>query len=109
MKNVFWTQMKCLCTEDVNSIILINRRGFNWFYRRSFCLSDIDECAGNVCQNGATCEDGINLYTCTCEAGYDGNFCQNSMYTAVFTLKDSNNNMLSFVMKLCPVQSITCK
>ena len=27
---------------------------------------DVDECESNPCQNGATCEDGINAYFCTC-------------------------------------------
>jgi len=37
--------------------------------------SDIDECAGNPCQNGGVCTNGINSYTCTCAAGYLGDDC----------------------------------
>ena len=40
--------------------------------------SDIDECAPKPCQNGGTCTDGINEYTCTCAAGYTDNNCQTS-------------------------------
>lgn len=31
---------------------------------------------GNLCQNGATCIDGINSYTCLCPSTYTGNHCQ---------------------------------
>lgn len=41
-------------------------------------ISDIDECAVNPCQNGGTCSQAINSYTCACVAGYNGNDCQNS-------------------------------
>ena len=41
---------------------------------------DIDECATSPCQNGGTCTDGVNSYTCACVAGYDGAECQNSTY-----------------------------
>ena len=41
------------------------------------CLHDldIDECHNHPCQNGGTCEDGVNSYTCTCVPGYTGNNC----------------------------------
>jgi len=37
---------------------------------------DIDDCVSNPCQNGGSCEDGINSYTCTCVAGYTGHDCE---------------------------------
>ena len=40
----------------------------------SFIL-DIDECASTPCQNGGTCTDAVNGYTCACEAGYSGADC----------------------------------
>lgn len=33
------------------------------------CKINIDECASNPCQNGATCKDKINAYTCSCAHG----------------------------------------
>ena len=39
-------------------------------------ISDIDDCESNPCQNGATCQDGIGLYSCSCPTGYDGDQCQ---------------------------------
>ena len=39
---------------------------------------DIDECASNPtpCQNGGTCTDAVNGYTCDCAADYNGDNCQ---------------------------------
>ena len=45
-----------------------------------FFSSDIDECAPKPCQNGGSCEDSINSYTCKCLAGFDGENCENSEY-----------------------------
>ncbi|XP_056015664.1 delta-like protein D [Ostrea edulis] len=42
---------------------------------RSACV-DIDECAINPCQNGGTCHNGNNLYTCTCLPGWRGHDCE---------------------------------
>ena len=38
--------------------------------------SDINECLSSACFNGATCEDLVNGYTCTCMAGTQGDRCQ---------------------------------
>ena len=38
-------------------------------------LIDIDDCAGQPCQNGATCIDAVNNYTCNCVDGYTGKNC----------------------------------
>ena len=46
-------------------------------------ISDIDDCAGGPCNNGGTCADGVNSYTCICMAGYTGANCQTSMKTSV--------------------------
>ena len=42
-------------------------------------ISDIDECQSNPCQNGGTCKDQVNGYSCSCNAGYTGEKCQTSM------------------------------
>lgn len=36
------------------------------------CQNNIDDCEDNDCENGATCIDGINNYTCFCPSYYTG-------------------------------------
>uniref|UniRef100_A0A671XF34 Cubilin n=1 Tax=Sparus aurata TaxID=8175 RepID=A0A671XF34_SPAAU len=40
------------------------------------CDQNINECSSNPCQNGGTCTDGINGFTCVCTAQWTGPFCQ---------------------------------
>ena len=39
-------------------------------------LVDINECSSSPCDNGATCSDAIDGYTCACVAGYTGTHCE---------------------------------
>ena len=39
-------------------------------------FSDINECHSDPCMNGATCEDGVFQYTCSCVDGYTGTHCE---------------------------------
>ena len=45
-----------------------------------FYSLDIDECASRPCQNGGTCNDGINQYNCDCVPGYSGGQCETGIY-----------------------------
>ena len=38
-------------------------------------IADVLECSSNPCQNGATCQDGINEFTCLCATGFEGATC----------------------------------
>ena len=38
-------------------------------------LADIDDCANQPCENGASCIDAVNDYTCNCVDGYTGRNC----------------------------------
>ncbi|XP_054478628.1 cubilin [Anoplopoma fimbria] len=40
------------------------------------CDQNINECLSNPCQNGGTCTDGTNGFTCTCTAQWTGPLCQ---------------------------------
>ncbi|XP_030844962.1 mucin-like protein isoform X1 [Strongylocentrotus purpuratus] len=40
------------------------------------CQTDIDDCNPEPCQNGGTCTDGLNSYTCACVLGYTGSMCE---------------------------------
>ena len=47
-------------------------------------IVDIDECEAAECQNGAACTHGVNSYECTCEAGYEGVYCETSKYVCTY-------------------------
>ena len=44
-------------------------------------FSDIDECASAPCQNGGTCNDLVNGFSCDCDAGYTDIICSTGMIT----------------------------
>src|SRR6185437_15165515 len=47
------------------------------YYNGDGCnCQPINYCASNPCQNGATCNQFVGLYTCTCAAGFSGLQCQ---------------------------------
>ncbi len=41
---------------------------------------DINECASTPCENGGTCTDAVNSYTCACVDGYSGLQCATGTY-----------------------------
>ena len=43
-------------------------------------FSDINECANNPCQNGATCVNLQGSYRCDCKSGYSGSNCETGNY-----------------------------
>ena len=40
-----------------------------------FC-TDVDDCLSVQCQNGGTCIDALNNFTCECPANFTGTFCK---------------------------------
>ena len=52
-------------------------------------IQDINECASSPCQNGGTCRDLVNAFTCDCAAGYEGT--QNQTVKLIC----ANNDLLS--------------
>ena len=40
------------------------------------CLEDIDDCVNHTCLNGGSCVDNVNNFSCVCETGFTGNYCQ---------------------------------
>jgi len=41
-------------------------------------FADIDECASDPCQNGGSCKDYVNYFTCSCPPRYYGVYCETS-------------------------------
>ncbi|KAI8483784.1 hypothetical protein Bbelb_384420 [Branchiostoma belcheri] len=52
-----------------------SRRRSQWNSGRKYNLH-IDECASSPCQNGESCIDGINSYSCSCLNGFQGVNCE---------------------------------
>ena len=49
-------------------------------YLVTYFVSDVDECSSNPCENGGTCIDGFNEYSCQCVPGYMGANCETGSY-----------------------------
>ncbi|KAI8429485.1 hypothetical protein MSG28_000120 [Choristoneura fumiferana] len=52
-------------------------------YRGQNCEIDIDDCPGNLCQNGATCIDELNTYSCECPPTFTGSLCETTSTSAL--------------------------
>ena len=57
-------------------------RSFSFTTIVFFFSKDIDECVNHTCQNGGSCLDGVNNYSCNCLPGYTGNRCETGRYFA---------------------------
>lgn len=64
-------------------IVLFISDNCRFMYQLSFIIYililDVDECAALPCKNGGTCADMVNGYICTCNLGYTGLQCEESM------------------------------
>ena len=65
-----------------------------------FISIDIDNCSPNPCNNGGTCNDGVDSYTCTCVAGFMGDDCDASRYLL---------QVLFFLMNMVYINSVEGK
>ena len=67
-----------------------------------FLFSEIDNCLNHTCENGASCLDGIESYTCVCADGWEGPFCQRSNYALVIVfLRRREGKTLPTVVNMC--------
>jgi hypothetical protein len=45
-----------------------------------FIPVDSENCSPNPCENGGTCTDGVNSFSCECVPGWEGDTCTISKY-----------------------------
>ena len=50
--------------------------GITSFFSSSLSSTDINDCLNRTCDNGGTCRDGVNSYSCNCLAGFTGHHCE---------------------------------
>lgn len=48
----------------------------NAFIISNLLSVEINECSSRPCQNGGTCVDGANSFTCDCASGWTGTLCE---------------------------------
>ena len=63
---------------------------------------DINECAPDPCQNGATCADLVGSYRCDCKAGYTGSNCE----TSKLNITPSSHGLIIFTHYLLVIPLI---
>ena len=45
-------------------------------YTGAKCETEVDECDSNPCENGGSCTDDVNSFTCDCITGFTGTECE---------------------------------
>jgi len=60
---------------------------------------EIDECASSPCENGASCTDADNSYTCLCVTGYTGTHCETG---ESLVLSFTDTTVLTLLMESYP-------
>ena len=54
----------------------MNHHSFEWAFMILFI--DVDDCRPNPCNNGGSCTDGVNTFSCNCATGFTGTTCDTS-------------------------------
>ena len=62
--------------QDQSNSIAYNFIFITIMNKIEFLPADINECASSPCRNGGTCVDGVNSYSCNCDARYTGANCE---------------------------------
>ena len=65
------------------------------YWNNVFLSTDVNECASLPCNNGGTCIDGVNEYTCQCMAGYTGEDCKTSKCRLIYISRSYHGDVLS--------------
>jgi hypothetical protein len=64
------------------------------------CFIDEENCLANLCQHGA-CTDGVDTFECECEAGWDGENCNNSKYLLKYSVMKLSLCCDMYMLKMC--------
>jgi hypothetical protein len=67
----------CITMQNVVDRINFNETLFPMYY------VDEENCLADVCQHG-TCTDGVDTFTCVCDAGWDGENCDRSKWNCCY-------------------------
>lgn len=69
----------CCCFYLMMMMIESNSKNLNLQPSPGFsgtnCQENVNDCPGHLCQNGASCVDGVNSYTCQCPPSFTGPYC----------------------------------
>ena len=67
-----------------------------------FLSADTDDCTAGSCENGGTCIDGVNMFTCECTGtGFEGTTCSTSKFFSLM------NGFTALIRVLFHVDKIT--
>ncbi|XP_035826909.1 protein jagged-1b-like [Aplysia californica] len=85
------------------------------------CLTNLDDCNGHRCHDGATCMDHIGYYTCKCPPGRTGVYCDGEINECASspchnggTCVDESNGFTcecpeGWAGLLCEIKIVPCK
>ena len=51
-----------------------------FFLVKTSFSTDIDDCSPSPCENGGTCTDLVDDFSCDCAAGFSGETCETSIF-----------------------------
>jgi hypothetical protein len=60
-------------------LVQLRHRGTLQIAELELLFDHIDECDTTPCQNGGTCTNGVNYYTCACALGFTGGDCETNI------------------------------
>ena len=69
-------------------------------YSGQNCNRDIDDCADSPCHQGATCQDGIDTFTCLCPKGMTGTRCDTGNVSAMVKCNKTSTCITTCILKL---------